>query len=257
MKIVSSIFWIWIGLKLLKMVEDSEDRWRYWINLMNISLGLTLPNPLSWNTNIYTENRSVTSDQRRSDTYRTNAAWRLVHPSIPSRMKHENMTDYDPYIHQAEPLHELEMGPTPTLIFQVSRTCLVPLLPWTSSIKEPQIETLSLLSRQCSMQRLLFLSHIQRGGSMFLIFVRWIHVSYARKVDRWFTLFSETDHYSFCSVMSTFISRDTREGSLRNSLIGFLSPSKCLTPWGTDFLLEAAVCSAHSLSCSLLSSLVS
>lgn len=149
---------------------------------------------------------------------------------VPCRMTHEDVIACDPYVHQAKLTCKSEMGPTLTLVSQVSRTCPVSSPPRTP-LEETLIGTPSFSSKRDGCYFSLIFYKVQ-----FLTFHETgpVHVPYVR----------QTEPYLACSARRIPI----RLRSLlwiSFALMIFIPFSRCLTYRGPNSLIEALVCPTH------------
>lgn len=140
---------------------------------------------------------------------------------------------------------ELEMGSTIMLIFQISRTCLIPSPSRTFYLKELLIGKPSFASRQCSAWRLLFICYLLQSGSTSLC-PRDKPFPWGPARQTHIINIPWGEPVSFMSTRWTCFSYILRGKSLLNVvalldfsyLIGSDSLSRCRSTWRRDFLLQ-------------------
>lgn len=151
------------------------------------------------------------------------------------RMTCEDMIGCHPYMYQVEPLHKTEGKPALTLIFLVSKTCLIPSQPRTSSLKKPLIRTLCFASSSAPGDGCYFSLMFHEAYPYFLYQLTNSQVSYVHEVDiyllcsaRWILFIShvlETD-----SCMTLLVPFDISCPRDQGSLLGvFVRPTHFLS----------------------------
>lgn len=175
----------------------------------------------------YNWNYIYTDDEPRcqwyGDTYKTNPLWQHVEHSICPIWTYMDMVACDLYMCQSKAFRESEVRPTPMLISQVSRTCLVPSQPRTSSFDEKLIQTPSFCLKAVLYATFVISLFILPeahpcslylwGSSMLIMYTRRTPVYHDLPGGPTSFMFHKVDPYPLCS-WRTFISHDLGGRSL-------------------------------------------